>query len=276
MQLFDIQNYTAQLIEKDGIYHSTNESEISYPKDGNKSCFDLEENSYWFNHRNNCIIEVAKKYCTENCFFDIGGGNGFVSKGLQKNGFNSVLLEPGIQGCMNAKERGVENVICSTLEDAAFKKESIASIGLFDVIEHIKDDRSFIKSIYSYLQPNGMLIISVPAYKMLWSDEDDEAGHYRRYTVGSIKNLLVNNEFDVLYSSYFFSFLVMPLFLIRTIPSLFKIRKKSKTKVQNEHTQNKGIIGKIMDSIWEWEIKRIANQKSIPFGTSCLIVAKKK
>lgn len=48
MQLFDIQNYTTKLIEKDGIYHSINESEISYPKDGNKSCFDLEENSYWF------------------------------------------------------------------------------------------------------------------------------------------------------------------------------------------------------------------------------------
>lgn len=100
-------------------------------------------------HRNNCIAELVKTYCSDNCFFDIGGGNGYVSKGLQENGVEPVLLEPGIEGCLNAKERGVQNIICSTLEDAVFEKGSIASIGLFDVVEHIQDAQSFIKSIHS-------------------------------------------------------------------------------------------------------------------------------
>ncbi len=89
---------------KDGIYYSNNLSEISYPEDGNMGCFQLEDNSYWFNHRNNSIIELVKHYSNNQSFFDIGGGNGYFALMLQKQGFNSTLVEPGLQGCVNAKK----------------------------------------------------------------------------------------------------------------------------------------------------------------------------
>jgi len=34
----------------------------------------------------------------------------------------------------------------------------------------------------------GTLILTVPTYKILWSNEDSEAGHYRRYKIKEIKN----------------------------------------------------------------------------------------
>ena len=40
----------------------------------------LEEDSFWFNHRNNIIANAVKKHSKGNVFFDIGGGNGFVAK----------------------------------------------------------------------------------------------------------------------------------------------------------------------------------------------------
>ena len=68
---------------------------ISYPDEANEMCFRIEENSFWFRHRNNCIIEVVKQFPPKGIFFDIGGGNGFVAKELEKNGIETVLVEPG-------------------------------------------------------------------------------------------------------------------------------------------------------------------------------------
>ena len=67
---------------------------------GNDLCFEIEENSFWFGHRNNCIIEMIKNYPpTRNSpIFDVGGGNGFVAKGLLDAGLEVVLVEPGPAG----------------------------------------------------------------------------------------------------------------------------------------------------------------------------------
>jgi len=64
----------------DGIWYSTDTENISYPSEGNDACFAVEENSFWFKHRNKCITSVVKCFPPENngTIFDIGGGNGFV------------------------------------------------------------------------------------------------------------------------------------------------------------------------------------------------------
>ena len=47
---------------KHGIYFSSSRSEIYYPDDGNENCTQIEEESFWFAHRNNIISESVKKY----------------------------------------------------------------------------------------------------------------------------------------------------------------------------------------------------------------------
>jgi len=155
-KIFNINNYTENLIEKDGIYFSKNKSKVSYPEDGNDACFAIEDNSFWFKHRNNCIIRLAQQYVKDKLLFEIGGGNGFVSKGLEENGIQTCLIEPGIQGCMNAKKRGLKNIVCSDLDNTGFKSGSIPSIGLFDVVEHIEYDNEFLTEIYNKLVGGGI------------------------------------------------------------------------------------------------------------------------
>ena len=123
-----------------GIYHfSPIFQKDVLSKDGNQSCYQIEDEKFWFQHRNNIIAESVKKYNKENVF-DVGGGNGFVSKRLQDDGLDAYLIEPGVDGSKNAKNRGVNNVICSTIQDIGIDKKSVYSIGLFDVLEHIKED----------------------------------------------------------------------------------------------------------------------------------------
>ncbi len=33
-----------------------------------------EESSFWFRHRNRCILELTKKYARNEVVYDIGGG----------------------------------------------------------------------------------------------------------------------------------------------------------------------------------------------------------
>jgi len=53
---------------------------------------------------------------------------------------------------------------------------------------------------------------------LLWSNEDVHAGHYRRYTK-SMSNILKEAGFRIEFSSYIFSILPFPIFLLRSILS---------------------------------------------------------
>lgn len=276
----NLENYLNNLVERDGVFFSKKESKISYPESGNGDCFQIEENSFWFKHRNNCIVESVKKHSPESVFFDVGGGNGFVAKGLENNGIPTVLLEPGIQGCFNAKKRNLKNVVCSTLENASINQNTIPAIGLFDVVEHIEDDFAFLKTVNDFLKQDGLVFITVPAYKTLWSNDDVVAGHFRRYTLKRLENVLKRAGFSIEYSTYIFSILPIPVYFFRALPSkLNKIIKntdsKDLSKYKTEHENKEGFIGKFLSRIWNLELGRVRNDKKIAFGGSCFVVAKK-
>jgi 2-polyprenyl-3-methyl-5-hydroxy-6-metoxy-1,4-benzoquinol methylase len=275
--MIKIENYSENILLKDKIYFAKTQREISYPKSGNEACYQLEANSFWFKHRNNCILEAVKKYSPNKHFFDIGGGNGFVAKNLVEHGIKTVLIEPGIDGCVNAQKRGLEYVVCSTLEDAQFKLNAIPSIGLFDVVEHIEHDIEFLTSIFNYLENDGLVYITVPAFKNLWSNEDNDAGHYRRYTTSNLNSKLEKIGFKIVYSSYIFSILPIPVFLFRSLPSKLGFHKNSNdvNKYNEEHKAKKGLINNVLNKIWSWELGKIKVGARIPIGGSCFVVAKK-
>jgi 2-polyprenyl-3-methyl-5-hydroxy-6-metoxy-1,4-benzoquinol methylase len=195
---------------------------------------------------------------------------------LEEKGISTVLIEPGIQGCINAKNRGLNNVVCSTLENASLIKGSIPAIGLFDVVEHIEHDVDFLKSIYSYLKDGGFVFITVPAFNALWSNEDVDAGHFRRYTTKELKRKLQSVGFQIEYSTYIFSILPIAVFLFRTLPSKLGLNRNSDSldKHKKEHKSG-GLAGKILNYIWSFEISRIKSGKVIRIGGSCLVIGRK-
>jgi len=259
-----------------GIWYSSSDNKLSYPEDGYDECFALEETSFWFKHRNDCLKQVITKYAPNSLFFDVGGGNGFTTKSLQDLLMGAVLIEPGKKGVLNAKKRNVRNIICGNLSDLKGLTGRVPTIGAFDVIEHVEDDVDFVLKLNSMLEENGYLFITVPAFNFLWSDEDITAGHYKRYNKKSITKLILRFNFEIIYSTYYFSLLTFPLFLMRTMPSKLGIRNSSRPTIQKEHKRVNGIFGKLFDKILKWELKRIRSSRKIPIGTSCLIVAKKK
>lgn len=258
-----------------GCWFSDAKSELSYPEEGNHACFEVEDSSFWFQHRNRCITEVVRSFAPAGPLFDVGGGNGVVAAALEQSGQEVVLVEPGPEGALNARRRGVQTVLCATLEQAEFAEHSLPGVGLFDVLEHISDDVGFLTHLRSLLSPTGKLFLTVPAFRCLWSYEDDHAGHLRRYTLGTLAHALRRAGFEIDYQTYMFWFLPAPVFLLRTVPGLFRRRGTPGLKRTKEaHSRPSGWKGRLLDRALAWELDAIRAKRRVPFGGSCLVAAR--
>jgi SAM-dependent methyltransferase len=249
------------------------EGGLSYPEDGNRACFAVEDDSFWFRHRNACILAAMQTLAPRPPLFDIGGGNGFVAKALQDAGIDVVLIEPGPDGVRNALSRGVRHVVRGALEAADFLPDSISSAGMFDVLEHIEDDLGVLKRVYFHLQPGGRLYLTVPALQGLWSSEDEHAGHYRRYAAGELRALLEAAGFTVEFSTPIFGFLVLPVLLFRTLPS--RLGLSGGGAQRSQHGVTMPAAKRVLDWLASRELRRICEFRRVRAGSSYLIVAKK-
>jgi SAM-dependent methyltransferase len=170
---------------------------------------------------------ASRRFDPGGTLLDVGEGNGFVCRGLLDAGFDTALLEPGPEGAANGKASGIPQVVCSTLEAAHFEDGSVSAGGLFDVIEHIPDDLALLTRLHRVIRAGGRLFITVPAGPWLWSDDDNHTGHYRRYRLPGLCSALTQSGFEVEYAGHLFAPLVLPLFLLKSIPSRLGARSKN-------------------------------------------------
>jgi SAM-dependent methyltransferase len=249
---------------EDGIWYSKLRSSISYPESGNETYFEFEDTSFWFNHRNRCIVKLLK------CF----PPNGL----LQDAGWPVALLEPGIHGAKNARLRGLETIISSTFEDAGFLEATIPAAGIFDVLEHVPDDLEFLQLLARSLRKDGRLYLTVPTLPGLWSAEDDEAGHYRRYTSGKLRRVIRQAGLELDYLTYFFTALPIPIFLLRSLPyRLGCSREPTRVAQRNrtEHTAPNGPLNAALQAILNRELLNIGAGRTMVVGSSCIAAARK-
>jgi SAM-dependent methyltransferase len=62
---------------------------------------------------------------------------------------------------------------------------------MLDVLEHVPDDQAFLADIVGgLLAPGGVLLISVPAYRSLFTRHDLGLGHHRRYRLADLRRLV--------------------------------------------------------------------------------------
>jgi 2-polyprenyl-3-methyl-5-hydroxy-6-metoxy-1,4-benzoquinol methylase len=253
-------------------------NKISYPETGFQNCYAVEDQSFWFQHRNRIIQFEVKKYLKAgDAFCDIGGGNGFVSQMLQNDlGLDVTLVEPG-GGADMARKRQVKKVVHGTLEDLP-AHPPLQNAGLFDVVEHIEDDVKFLTSLHQKMIVDGMVFLTVPAYQWLWSSDDVHAGHYRRYNRRSITSALEEAGFSVRECRAFFPLLVLPIYLLKTLRS--GSEKNSKSAPETPTTESDHAVGlwwrPLIDPVFKIELALFRWRLLPPFGSSLIVVAQKK
>lgn len=173
------------------------------------------EDSWWYRGRAAVVLSVLVRkigHFSPRDALDFGAGYGGMGESLKTLCPRVYAFEPDVTASAVASTRGYTKIF-SSAEEALARRYSL--IGLFDVVEHMKDDRAGIESMKRALVPDGYLLITVPAFPYLWSVHDINHHHYRRYTKTTLRKLLEANGFEVAYISYWNTTLFIPAALMR-------------------------------------------------------------
>ena len=140
-----------------------------------------------------------------------------------------------------------------------------ADVLLFiDVLEHVEDDSALLKSYISSSSADALFVISVPAFKSLWSNHDVFLEHFRRYRKKDLRNLIKRAGLVEVESSYIFGSIFPLVWLIRKL-------KRSKT-IQSDLKQSSNFVNFLILNFLKIEKVLPVNRL---FGTSVFISAKK-
>jgi SAM-dependent methyltransferase len=275
----DIDAYIASLCgeldrEEDGIWSVRSREPVHYPDEVRTGYAEIESTSFWFIHRNRCIVSVVRRFAPNGPILDIGGGNGAVALALRRAGYPVIVVEPGRTGAQVARARGLP-VIRATFSSLGIADGALMAAGLFDVLEHIEDQAKALAGVCRALAAGGWLYLTVPALACLWSSEDNAVGHFRRYTVGSVQRALSETGFSVAFASYLFSPLVLPILVRRSLPSLFGRIGGRPPKVDEDHRLPDNAIGWCVGRVLAWEATRIERGADVPVGSSVVVAARK-
>lgn len=234
----------------------------------------LEAGNFWFRARNKIILWSLRKYAPAlTSFLEIGCGTGFVISAISQQFPEAKLLgsEYLEEGLVYARQR-LPNAEFTQMDARQIPYQSeLDAIGAFDVLEHIEEDEIVLEQIFNALKPNGIVFITVPQHRWLWSAVDEYACHVRRYSAADLHEKMGNAGFEIVLSTSFVSTLLPAMYLSRLL-------KRHKTDARIDDMAELR-INSILNTLFEWllnfELALIRMGVTLPVGGSRLVVARK-
>ena len=155
---------------------------------------------------------------------NVPAGSKFLEVGCASGDFGITLAGMGYRGLMidfsdEAADETTKNLKEKKVTNVRFENKDLRGIGvegkfdlvtLFEVLEHIEDDKAFLYKINELLKTGGKLLCSVPSRQKLWGANDVLAGHIRRYEKEDLTKLFEISGFRIIeFFSYGFPWLNM-------------------------------------------------------------------
>ena len=231
--------------------------------------YEIEDRHWWFVARQRIVEEVIERRLhlpSGANVLDVGCGTGAILKMLSQryNAFGTDTSGLAIEFC---RKRGLSNAFRCTLETFPHSELRFDLVTALDVIEHIDDDRGVVRSAAKYLKPGGALLVTVPAYKFLWSAHDELNHHKRRYVKSSLRRVLEEGGLTVEMISYFNSILFPIALVKRMTENLLKMQS-------DELALPSPILNNLLQNTFAFE-RILLRSLSFPFGLSLIAVGRK-
>jgi SAM-dependent methyltransferase len=171
---------------------------VSYPGTELEVLASAVEYSRW-------IVDSFRPYI-EGRVAEVGAGMGTVSQLLLKCDTKQLIAYEPSSNLFPVLSRRLSEEPRATATNSTFRPDATVpfdTVVYVNVLEHIEDDASEVQTAYAALRPGGHLLVFVPALPWLYSEFDRSVQHFRRYTHGGLKNLVLNAGFEVISSRYF-------------------------------------------------------------------------
>jgi hypothetical protein len=214
---------------------------------------------FWHVVRSRFVLQALQRHGKTRSVADIGAGAGVFFKHYLDAfpGARYRFIEPiPVLRRHLASQPG-----CEAIEDENGPLDQEAVV-LLDVLEHVADDRAFLSALEARLRPGTLLLMTCPAFKLLWSDWDKKLGHQRRYTLRGFRSVVSAAGFEVLESRYLFHLFLLPALWRRLFPG--------------EGSEFPVLSPALNELLTRWGLFELDWLKWLPLGTSVAIVARKR
>ncbi len=230
---------------------------------------EVEKNHWWFVGRRKLLKSLINELNipVETRILDLGTSTGTNLRLLRDMGFvNYIGLDSSDEAIRWCKEKELGNVQKGDICSLPFKNNEFSLVLATDVIEHVKDDLLALSEINRVLNKNGIVIITVPAFQILWGRQDEVAHHKRRYLINDLKQKLIQTGFINSETFYFNYLMFLPIWLVRTFIRLLHVNLVSENQL-NTTLFNYMLTHVFLVDVWS------ARKLKPPFGVSiCAVV----
>ena len=231
-----------------------------------------EQTHWWFVGRRELFTRILTRNITlsDAEIVDLGTSTGtnlrmFAELGAQH--VRGVEIDP--RAAEYAREKTGYPVIVADCTALPFNASEMDCVIATDVVEHILDDKSALMEMRRVIKPNGLLLLTVPAFMSLWGTQDDLSHHKRRYRKPELIALLEEANFAVVRAWYFNFFLFPAIFVARQLLS------RIGTQMRSEGDLNSPLLNAALLKLFRLDC-RLSELLQFPFGVSICVVAKAK
>lgn len=190
-----------------------------------------ESNYWWFTARTDIFTKLYKYYAKKGVIpenpriLNLGCGTGIQTEIFLKYG-NVVSLDFSEDALNFCKIRNLSGLVRADAEKMPFEDNSFDIILCFDILEHLNSDTDALSEMRRVLKKGGIALISIPAFKFLWSSFDEVNWHKRRYRKREIKAKILGSGMKDMSVSYF-NFFLFPLAALRRLYEKIFKRKEN-------------------------------------------------
>lgn len=233
----------------------------------------IERRHFWFLTRSRILQSVIRLYVPRpvgKSFLEIGFGTGIVLRILDAMGFQTTGIDVNARALLYAKKQTPARLVRRSVYTYNTNMRFDA-VGAFDVLEHQQDDLLFLRKCAALVKPHGLLFLSVPAGKWLWSSLDVRSGHKRRYDPEDLHALLARAGFRVLFWNYW-QVATLPIFFLWRLA----LERRSPKDVVNLYLRQPPVL---VNALFYWMLRAeefFFFRVRAPAGASLILCARKK
>jgi len=239
-----------------------------------------ENTHWWFRWRFDLITGIVRSLRDEADgelqILDAGCGTGQMLQHLERYG-QAIGIDTAREAIHYASTRGVDRLVLASVDRLPFADGTFDCVLSLDVIEHVADDAAMVRSLYDAVKPGGHLIVTVPAFKALWSSHDEVNWHKRRYTAPELRRLVAETGLEIERLTYCNTALFAPIYLARKVKNLRERLVHNGATTSPEISDLSELPRPLNEALYRLlqAETRLMRRTDLPFGVSLLAVARK-
>ena len=171
--------------------------------------FDHEDHYWWYVSRRALVVDLVRSLRPRpgSLLVDVGCGTGATAQALEEFG-RVVGLDASPEALAFSASRGIAGLLRGRAEAIPLGDRTADLIVATDILEHLGDDVGALAEFRRVLAPGGHAVVTVPAYRFLWSEHDHALMHRRRYVAGELTRKAREAGLEVVRSTYALGFLL--------------------------------------------------------------------